>query len=77
MEYILYDLQTTFTTYLKLQSEMQNPINNGLVTPAKAGVHYGEPWLMACGLPSGEPLRGFRPRIGVRGERSFAGMKKG
>ena len=62
---------------LDLLREAENSINSSLVTPAKAGVHRGEPWLMAPGLPSGEPLRGFRPRIGVRGERSFAGMKKG
>ena len=39
--------------------QVQNSIACSFVTPAKAGVHYCERWLSDCGLPSGEPLRGF------------------
>ena len=31
--------------------QVQNSVGSGLVTPAKAGVQYGERWLLACGFP--------------------------
>ena len=34
-----------------LEREVQNSVGSGLVTPAKAGVQYGERWLLACGFP--------------------------
>ena len=34
-----------------LEREVQNSVGSSLVTPAKAGVQYGERWLLACGFP--------------------------
>ncbi len=31
--------------------QVQNSTSSSLVTPAKAGVQYGERWLLACGFP--------------------------